>query len=98
MSETTAGKKGAIVALKEAGMSNGQVAGKENVAPSAVSRINEQYGPNHDFESKGHKKGRPSKLDEKDMRKAARMLSSGKAKNASDSKRKFFPHLHVDTL
>jgi transposase len=98
MCDTSATQKAAIVALKEAQQSNREVAEKENVAPSTVSRLNARYGPTHEFDSKAPKTGRPTKLGERDMRKALRMLSSGQAKNASDLKRKFFPHLHVDTV
>jgi transposase len=80
MSDTTAAQKAAIVALKETEMSNRAVAYKENVAPSTVSRINARYGT-HNFESKVPKKGRPTKLEERDIRRAVRMLSTGQAKN-----------------
>ncbi|KAJ7859886.1 hypothetical protein B0H13DRAFT_2355921 [Mycena leptocephala] len=70
MSDTSAVQKATIVALKDVGMSNRQVADKENVAPSTMSRINARYGPTHDFDSKAPKKGRPSKLDERDEREA----------------------------
>ncbi|KAJ7462835.1 hypothetical protein FB451DRAFT_1043553 [Mycena latifolia] len=79
-------------------MSNRAVADKENVAPSTVSRINARYGPTHNFESKAPKKGRPTKLEEKDIRTAVRMLSTGQAKNATDLQRRFFPAVHVDTI
>jgi transposase len=98
VADTTAAKKGAIVALKGERMSNREVTDKENVAPSTVSRINRRYGKTHDFESKGAKTGRPTKLSERDIQKAVRMLSTGQAKNASDLQRKFFPRIHVDTL
>ncbi|KAJ7165193.1 hypothetical protein C8R46DRAFT_1035799 [Mycena filopes] len=88
MSDTTAAKKGAIVALKEAGMSNREVADKENVAPLTVSRINARGT------SKAPKKGCPIKMDCRDIQKALQMLSSGRAENATDLQRKFFPHLH----
>ncbi|KAK7059257.1 hypothetical protein R3P38DRAFT_3167528 [Favolaschia claudopus] len=98
MCDTSATKKSAIVALKEAGWSNRDVAEKENVAPSTVSRINARYGPTHDFDAKTPRQGRPRKINERDVPKALRLLSSGKAKNASDLQRKYFPHLHVDTI
>ncbi|KAK7015347.1 hypothetical protein R3P38DRAFT_3570789 [Favolaschia claudopus] len=98
MCDTSATKKSAIVALKEAGWSNRDVAEKENVAPSTVSRINARYEPTHNFDEKTPRQGRPRKIDERDIRKALRLLSSGKAKNASDLQRKYFPHLHVDTI
>ncbi|KAJ7156614.1 hypothetical protein C8R46DRAFT_835504, partial [Mycena filopes] len=43
-------------------------------------------------------KGHPTIMDRRDIQKALRMLSSGRAENATDLQRKFFPHLHVDTL
>ena len=98
MSNTSATKKAVIVTLKELELSNRFVAGKENVSASTVSRINARYGANHQFEAKSPRPGRPSKISESDAQKAMQMLSSGKAKNASDLKRKLFPDIHVDTV
>jgi transposase len=98
MSDTSATKKAAIVALKEQKLSNRAVAAKENVSTSTVSRINARYGANHQFEAKSPRPGRPSKISEHDAQKAMRMLSSGKARNASDLKRKLFPDIHEDTI
>ncbi|KAK6971809.1 hypothetical protein R3P38DRAFT_3141101, partial [Favolaschia claudopus] len=98
MSDTTASKKAAIVALKEARFSNRAVAEKENVAPSTVSRINNRYGPTHHFDAKTFRPSRRRKMDDRDIRTALRMLSSGQAKNVADLQRRFFPHLHVDTV
>ncbi|KAK6966656.1 hypothetical protein R3P38DRAFT_3119248, partial [Favolaschia claudopus] len=98
MSDTTASKKAAIVALKEAGFSNRAVAEKENVAPSTVSRISNRYGPTHHFDAKTSRPGCPRKIDDRDIRTALRMLTSGQAKNVTDLQRRFFPHLHVDTI
>ena len=79
-------------------MPNREIADKENVAPSTVSRITTRYGKNHQFNTKKPKPGRPTKMSEKDIRFACRMISTSKAKNATDLKRKFFPSIHVDTL
>src|ERR1700761_312198 len=98
MADTTCAQKSAIVTWKAAGLTDRQVAEKENVAPATVCRINKRYSQTRDFDAKGRKTGRPTKFTEQDRRKAARLLSSGRAKNASDLKRNFFPDLHVDTI
>jgi transposase len=93
MSDTSATKKATIVALKEQKLSNRAVAAKENVSASTVSRINARYGANHQFEAKSPRPG-----SEHEAQKAMRMLSSGKARNASDLKQKLFPNIHEDTI
>jgi transposase len=98
MSDTSATKKAAIVALKEQKISNRAIANKENVSPSTVSRINKRYGANRQFDSKSPRTGSPTKITERDAQRATRMLSSGQARNVSDLKRKLFPYLHVNPV
>lgn len=98
MRDTSAAKKAAIVTQKSLGQSNRQVAEKENVNPSTVSKINKCYGPKHNFDEKKPRSGRPRKLSDKDVRHALHLLSTGQRKNASDLCRMDFPHVTVDTI
>ncbi|CAK5266520.1 unnamed protein product [Mycena citricolor] len=77
MADTSAPKKATIVALREAGLTTREVAKKENVAPSTVSRIAARYGPMHDFEAKGPRRGRKPLFTECDVRKAQNLLNTG---------------------
>jgi transposase len=70
MSDTSATKKAAIVALKEQKLSNRAVAAKENVSASTASRINARYSANHQFEAKSPWPGLSSKILEHDVQKA----------------------------
>ena len=98
LADTTPAQKASIVTRKSLGMMTRQIASKENVSPSTVSRITNQYNKTSDFTVKGKKKGRRCKMSKRDVDLACRMLSSSHCKNAADIKRTFFPHLHVDTI
>ena len=79
-------------------MSTRQVAYKENISPSTVSRITNRYGKTSNFAAKGTKKGQEYKMSKMDVDLACRMLSSGRCKNATEIKHNYFPLLHVDTI
>lgn len=98
MRDTSAAKKAAIVTRKSLGQSNRQVAQKENVNPSTVSKINNRYGDKHNFDEKKPRSGRPRKLSDRDVRRALYLLSTRQAKNATDLQRAEFPHVTVDTV
>ena len=98
MSNTSAVKKATIVTRKEMGMPDQEIANKENIAPSTISQITTCYGKTHQFDAKKPKPGCPNKMSEQDIHFACRMISTAKAKKATDLKRKFFPSLHIDIL
>jgi len=98
LADTTPAQKAAIVMRKSFGMTTRQIASKENVSPSTVSRITNQYDETSDFTVKGKKKGQQCKMSKRDVDLACRMLSSSRCKNATDIQHTFFPHLHVDTI
>ena len=58
LADTTPAQKASIVTRKSLGMMTRQIASKENVSPSTVSRITNQYNKTSDFTVKGKKKGR----------------------------------------
>jgi orotate phosphoribosyltransferase-like protein len=98
LADTTAAQKSAIVMQKSLGMTNHQIADKENVSPSTVSCITNRYAETNDFEAKGTKTGWKPKMTNCDIHLACRMLSTSHACNAMDLQRQFFPNLHPDTI
>ena len=87
----SASKKAIIVTSKRCGMSDREIAAKENVDPSTVSHIVRRYGKTLNFDSITPKRGCPRKMDERDVRKAHWMIDSGAARNATDLKHQYFP-------
>ena len=61
MPYTSASKKAVIVTSKKCGMSDREIAAKENIDPSTVSRIVWRYGKTLDFDSITPKTGCPGK-------------------------------------
>ena len=98
MTETTPTKKSRIVQLKDLGHTNRDVAEKENVNPSTVSRIYGRYGKTRKFYEKKHWSGCPHKLNDYDMCIALRKLSNRSAQNATDLQQKEFTNVSVDML
>ena len=66
MPYTSASKKAVIVTSKKFGMSDREIAAKENVDPSTVSCIVRRYGKTLNFDSITPKTGRPHKMGERD--------------------------------
>ena len=62
----SASKKAIIVNSKKCGMSDREIAAKENVDPSTVSCIVWRYGKTCNFDSITPKTGHPHKMDERD--------------------------------
>src|SRR6266567_8047516 len=65
---TTPTKKARIVQWKDLGLTDREVANKENVNHSTVSRVYMRYGKTRNFYNKRPRTGRPHKLDAYDMR------------------------------
>lgn len=95
---TTPTKKARIVQLKALGLTDRDIANKENVNHSTVSRINARYAVTRDFYDKRPRSGRPRKIDTYNTRIALRMLANGTARDTTDLKRKQFPTISVDTV
>jgi len=95
---TTSTEKACIVQLKDLGMTDREVANKENVNHSTVSRVYTRYGKTRNFYDKRPRTGRPRKLDAYDTRIALQMLANGTAHDVTDLKHKQFPLLSINTV
>ena len=72
-------KKAIIVTSKKCGMSDREIAAKENFDPSTVSHIVRRCGKKHNFNSIAPKTGCPCNMDERDAWKAHWMINLGVA-------------------
>ncbi|KAF8640327.1 hypothetical protein AX16_010222 [Volvariella volvacea WC 439] len=101
MPYTSPETKAQVVAYKSQGLTNRPIAALLGIHPSTVSRICRRYQnakTAEDYEHVEPKTGRPSKLTARDVRRATRLLSSGKAENATDLQRKFFPGVSAQAI
>jgi len=98
MPYTSNSQRTSIVSLKAAGLTNREIAEKENVSPGTVSNIDRAWCKTGKIHSIKPKIGWPLKMSDEDVHKAVEMLSTCRAKNAADLQRLFFPHFSVDTV
>ena len=69
MPYTYAPKKAIMVTSKKCGMSDREIAAKENIDPSTVSCIVQRYGKILNFDSITPKTGRPRRMGERNAQK-----------------------------
>ena len=90
--------KACIFDLKKGGLPSQEVAECLGIHRTTVDRVYRRLLKNPDFYHVEPKSGRPRKLSPKDRQFAALTLARGHAKTAVDLQRKFFPHVHPDTI
>src|SRR5687767_2912630 len=99
---TTPTKKAKTITMKKAGRTNNEIkkalTGHNNISTSTINRIYKKYANKENYYDVGHPTGRPKKLTERDGRYTVRVLGEGKAANATDLQRNFFPEVSVDTV
>lgn len=91
-------KRARILAYQEEGWSQTKIASKLGLTQSSVSRHLKILHRDANFYRKTHKLGRPSVLNQHDMKFAARKFYSGAAKNSADLGRQFYPEVKPRTL
>lgn len=96
--DTSPVTKSHIFDLKNEGFSSAEVARRVGVHPTTVTRVYNNLLKNPDFYYVKPKSGRPQKLSQKDREFAVLQLARGHAHSAIDLQRKFFPHVHPDTV
>ena len=67
LADTTPAQKAAIVTRKSLGMTTRHIACKENISPSTVSQITNQYDEMSDLAAIGTKKGWECKMSKRDV-------------------------------
>ena len=95
---TSPTKKARICRDKAAGLSNTAVAKKFGIHRTTVKRIFDCYAKSEDYYTLKNKSGRPRHFTAQDTRRAVRLLNQGKARDASDLQRKYFPQFSVQTI
>ena len=95
---TSPTKKARICRDKAAGLSNTAVAKKFGIHRTTVKRIFDCYAKSEDYYTLKNKSGRPRQFTAKDTRHAVQLLNQGKAHDASDLQRKYFPEINVQTI
>lgn len=95
---TSAVTKAQIVDMWDRGVRPRDIATQVNVACCTVYRIQRRYGESKDFYTVAPKSGRPRKFTRSDAIYAARLLTRGKAQNASELARRYFPEVSAETI
>ncbi|TFK63775.1 hypothetical protein BDN72DRAFT_775491, partial [Pluteus cervinus] len=98
MRYTSPTKKAKIVAHKSQGLSDRHAANLVGVAASTVNTVFHRYGEKEDYDSTKQRTGRPRVFSTSDVRRAVRLLASGKTRNVSHLQRTFFPQFHPQTI
>ncbi len=98
MGYTSPTKKAAIVAYKRTGLTDREVATRTGVNASTVNRIFRRYSKTEAYHRIKPKPGRPCLFTDSDLRQAIRLLGSGKARDATDLQKKYFPTLSPQTI
>jgi transposase len=83
MPRTDAAKRARVCCLVEEGYSIYEIAEREDIHPSTVSRISKRYAGSNDYTDKP-RSGRPRAFDKREERKIMRALSSGACQTAVD--------------
>ena len=91
-------KKARVNQLREQKWTYRKIGQKLGLSHTTVHRVDMEYKEHHDFYHKGHKSGRPRKLDAHDRQLAARRIRSGQARNAADLQHQEFPHVSRSTV
>ena len=91
-------KRARIVRARRAGERVTDLALEFKCNPSTITRTTQLYDETGDFYKKRPKKGRPRKLDDRDVRFAVRKLDFTVVRDATDLQRQFFPDVAPTTI
>ena len=98
MHHLTPTKKATILTLNSQGKRASEIAAHLGVTAKCVREQLRKLAINRDPYYKAPGRGRPRALSARDIRQAARAITSGNAHDATDVQRKLFPDIHPSTV